>query len=103
MKHGDPLIELNDAATRRNLVEAQRSLRSAENDRDRYELLLELQALELQEGLAQKKAAWEEAREEAEMKQELVGPGYISVLERPACADAGQSKLGTARTAARAR
>jgi hypothetical protein len=75
------LIVMQDLTIERNLIEAQRSLKAAESERDRYKLLLEQQELDLRATTAQARANWEEARSEADMKGQLAAQGLISARE----------------------
>ncbi|MBI3467417.1 MAG: HlyD family efflux transporter periplasmic adaptor subunit [Planctomycetes bacterium] len=75
---GAVLLAMKDPAIERNLLEAQRALRSAEADRDRFNLLLEQDELDVRTTLAQADAAWQEKKEEAEMKEMLANRGFIS-------------------------
>lgn len=78
---GAVLMVMQDLTIERNLIEAQRSLKAAESERDRYKLLLEQQELDLRATTAQARANWEEARSEADMKGQLADQGLISARE----------------------
>lgn len=75
---GAVLIVMHEPAIERRLVEARRALRSAEAERDRFRLLLEQTELDLRTALAQALAAWQEKKEEAEMKEMLANRGFVS-------------------------
>jgi HlyD family secretion protein len=81
LEKGTVLVRVTDPVVERNLVEAKRSLISAESERDRFKLLLEQQELDLRAQTAQARAAWEDAKGEAEMKGHLAELGLISTRE----------------------
>lgn len=78
---GTVLVRLDDPDVERNLVDARRALAAAESEHDRYELLLKQQELDLRAQTEQARAAWEDAKDEAEMKARLAELGLISTRE----------------------
>jgi HlyD family secretion protein len=81
VEQGTVLVRMTDPVVERNLVEARRSLTSAESDRDRFKLLLEQQELDLRAATAEARARWEDAKGEADMKGQLAELGLISARE----------------------
>ncbi len=81
VERGTVLVRVTDPVVERNLVEAKRALVAAESERDRFKLLLEQQELDLRAQTAQARAAWEDAKDEAEMKDRLAELGLISTRE----------------------
>ena len=76
------LIEMDDPQIERNVVEAERSLKSVEAERQRFELLLEKESLDLKAATAGARARWEEANNQAQMDTELARKGLKSDRER---------------------
>jgi len=76
-----PLIVMTDLIIERNLVEAKRSLTSAEIERDRFQLSLEQQDFSLRSETLQAYATWEDAKADAEIKGQLAKAGVISQRE----------------------
>jgi HlyD family secretion protein len=81
VEKGTVLVRMFDPVAERNLVESKRSLASAESELARFKLLLEQQELDLRRETAMARAAWEDAKGEADMKGRLAELGLISARE----------------------